>query len=75
MQFLTEKTFIPIGTAIAVIGGGAIWLTKISIEQTAHSERLFKIEQKIDAESQYFQEIRERLVRIEVMIDKQKKEN
>jgi hypothetical protein len=37
---LSEKTLIPIGVAIIVIGGGAGWLTKISVDSSAHGKMI-----------------------------------
>lgn len=42
---LTDKTLVPIGLAVTVIGGGAIWLTKIYMTVDAHSKTLTEIRQ------------------------------
>lgn len=72
MKFLSEITLVPIGSALIVFGSGAIWMTRISMEQDAHANRLVKAEQRLDAEFQLFQEIKERLIKIEVSIEKKK---
>jgi len=79
MKSLSEMTLMPLGTAIAIIGGGAGWMTKIYMGQEAYAARIDqqatkieKVEQKMDAQNEYFSEIRERLIRIEMTIKKEK---
>ena len=74
MKILSENTLVPIGTALIVIGTGAIWVTRMSVEQEAFAGRLVKIEQRVDTNNGNFQEIRERLVRIEVILSKRGRE-
>ena len=72
MSFISEHTLIPIGTAVLLIGGGAGWMTKISIVEDAHGDMIRRSEQKLDSHSELFQEIRERLIRIETVLKKKK---
>lgn len=41
---ITEKTLIPIGVAIASIGGGAVWLTMLWIQTSTNAQSIEKVE-------------------------------
>jgi hypothetical protein len=43
---INEKTPIPIGVAIALIGGGAVWLTTIALQTNANAKYIELIEQR-----------------------------
>ena len=75
-QRLTENTFIPIGLAVVVIGGGAAWMTNIAMTtQNLKDEVEFARVSSAKKDEYYIkaiqevttrlQEIRERLIVIE----------
>jgi hypothetical protein len=47
---LTEKTLIPMGLAITVIGGGAMWLTKIHFTQEASAKTLTELREAVSVD-------------------------
>lgn len=47
MRTLTDKTLVPIGLAVSVIGGGAMWLTKIHLTQDAYGRTLSEVRETI----------------------------
>lgn len=69
MKVFTENTFIPIGLALTVIGGGSAWLTKISLATTANAEALTRIESKQDEYTEHLSEIRQDLAVIRERIE------
>lgn len=72
IKFLSEKTLIPISTAVVVIGSGAIWMTKISMSQDRYEASLKKSDDKNEYYMKAVQEIRERLIRIETKLERRK---
>ena len=79
MKVLTENTLIPIGLAILAIGGGSAWVTKMWLVTEAHSQSLERLEQKGDyyvstlsGVNVQLQEIRERLIKIETILNKER---
>ncbi len=81
MKFVSEQTLIPLGTALFIFGSGAIFSTRVSVIQEAHGARLdrqglkmermeSRQEQSERIQEKYFQEIRERLIRIEMTVKK-----
>jgi hypothetical protein len=45
---ITDKTLIPIGLAVIVIGGAAAWVTQISLVQSAHGTILNELKSTTD---------------------------
>lgn len=45
---LTERTWIPIGLAVVVIGGGAAWMTRQEFLTTKNAENLSSVEHRLD---------------------------
>lgn len=69
MKTLTEKTMVPMGTAIALIGGIAIWLGGLSFRVDANSKSIDEIkkdrsEERTEVTNVLFT-IKERLSNIE----------
>jgi len=73
LKFLSEKTLIPLSTAAIVIGGGAAWMTKISLSQDKYESSMKKSEDRDEYYKQAVQEIRDRLIRIEMKLERNKK--
>lgn len=69
MKSLTENTFIPIGLALTVIGGGSAWLTRMSVATAANAEALTRIETKQEKYTEHLAEIREELAAIRERLD------
>lgn len=65
---LSENTLVPLGAAIALIAvvvGGVVWLTSLSNEVQAQTERLKEIRQDQSNYMEVIQRIDQRLSRIE----------
>lgn len=56
---LTEKTLIPIGLAVIVIGGGSAWFTSLHAHQLHLTERMDAVERIEEQVSQIKQDIAE----------------
>ena len=69
MQFFTQNTFIPIGLALTVIGGGSAWLTKISLATAANAAALTRIEAKQDRYTEHLAQIRQDLAVIRQRVE------
>jgi len=52
MKALTDKTLVPIGIAIVVIGGGSAWLTVLAGTVQESARVLFEIKTKQDLYSE-----------------------
>lgn len=48
MSKITENTYVSVGLAIAVIGGGAAWMTKQDFQTTANAAKIEESVQKFD---------------------------
>jgi hypothetical protein len=48
MNFISDSTKVPLGLALAVIGGGAGWLTNIAFQTNANAKTLEVMEKKHD---------------------------
>lgn len=75
MKSLTENTFIPIGLALTVIGGGSAWLTKISVSTSANAETLTRIESKQDQYTEHLSQIRQDLAVIRNRLENMEVQN
>jgi hypothetical protein len=47
VNLISEKTSIPIGIALSVIGGAAAWMTSLAIHTNANAKSLEIIEQRL----------------------------
>lgn len=65
MVGINEKTMIPIGLAVLVIGGGAGWMTRQEIKTTANSEQIIQVNEKVENLDKILNEIEKRLAGIE----------
>lgn len=74
MDKLTEKTLIPLGVALSLIGGGAAWLTKLAFQTSANAATLEQIATKQDVYTDHIAAIRQDLAVIRVEIQQIKKE-
>ena len=72
MKFLSETTLVPLGTALLVFGSGAVWCTKIQMVQEAQAAEFKVLQQRQDVQLEFYRDIRERLIRIEVLMEKRK---
>jgi hypothetical protein len=61
---ITDKTLIPLGVAVLVIGGGAAWLTSISNATQISKDGIVRLEAKQDAYSNDLQKIYQELAEI-----------
>ena len=60
MKSINENTLIPLGLAVITIGGGAIWLTQLSVQTRANAEILDKIQQdRSIARAEYLKNVEE----------------
>lgn len=48
MGKIDERTAVPIGLAVVAIGGGAAWMTRMDIQQTAQASQLVELRGKAD---------------------------
>jgi len=48
MPKLDQNSVVPIGLAVVVIGGGAVWMTRIEFQQEAQASQISKIDAKAD---------------------------
>lgn len=60
MKMISEKTLIPLGLAVSVIGGAAVWATSIQVELKGNNarverqgSRIREIDDKIDNLNSY----------------------
>lgn len=62
MKVLDDKTLIPLGVAVGIIGGAAVWMTKMDIAVSTAQAAI--IEQK-QADAQYHSKVCELLKSID----------
>ena len=66
---ISEDTPISIGVVVILIGF-SIWLTELKLDTRANAETLSYLQSKADQNEVKFQEIKERLIRIEDALKK-----
>lgn len=64
MSKLTESTLIPIGLAVVVIGGGAVWLTVLADTVSGTSKEVLTIREKQDKYQEDIHQIKLDLTKI-----------
>jgi len=64
VRTLTENTWIPLGTAVLVIGGGAYWLANIHLATASNTISLNDLNPKIEQIQKDIAEIKGELKRI-----------
>jgi hypothetical protein len=48
LKAISENTFVPLGLAVMVIGGGAGWVTKIEVAVSAQAAKIEEQQQEDD---------------------------
>ena len=79
MKTITEQTLIPLGVAFLVIGSGGIWIASMEAKVRANDEKKQKayldnesVARHIERIANAVQDIRERTIRIEMKINREK---
>jgi Zn-dependent alcohol dehydrogenase len=49
MSKITDGTLVPLGLAVAVIGGGAVWLTTLHLTTAANAQRIVEVKTTVDS--------------------------
>ena len=73
MNKLTESTLIPLGVAVAVIGGASAWMTRMHFITDATAKGLSDTNTFISSINDHLDSIQPRLARIEVLLEKEKR--
>jgi len=65
MSKITQNTLVPIGLAVAVIGGGAAWMTRQEMTASANAKGIKHLQGQYEHIDDMLREIQEKLGTIE----------
>jgi len=68
VRMIDDKTAIPIGIAVTIIGGAAVWLTTMHINQTALAKSLDEKEPVLHQMASDIQDIKIQLAQIQFQL-------